>query len=67
VVAVSLFIALIILNTLGILDLLYIFVFSSWGLKKKAEQQEQAEEQSQVRQASHAKFAAGSKSRTTIV
>lgn len=31
---ISWFLALIILNTLGILDLLYIFVFSKWGRKK---------------------------------
>ena len=38
---VSWFLALIILNTLGILDLLYIFVFSNWGNKKKKDDDDQ--------------------------
>ena len=31
------FIALLIINSLAILDILYIFVFSNWGIKKQQE------------------------------
>jgi|GEM_PF-976820 len=58
------FLTFVILNTLGILELLYIFIFSNWGLKKN---QEQEEEKPQVRQAHNSKFSSSSKSRTTIV
>lgn len=50
------FLTLIILNSLAILDLFYLFVFSDWGLEKKEQQQKQQEdefcERPQVRQSS---------------
>lgn len=47
------FLVLIILNTMGILEMLYLFVFSHWGLEKKNQQQEEDFcERPQVRQSS---------------
>lgn len=56
------FLTLIIINSLAILDILYIFVFSNFGIKKKEESQE--EELVIVRQP---RFSQGTKSRQTIV
>lgn len=33
------FLVLIVFNTLAILDILYLFVFSNWGIKKKQEKE----------------------------
>ena len=41
------FLVLIVFNTLAILDILYLFVFSNWGIKKKQEEKiEKKEKQS---------------------
>ncbi|KKP93264.1 MAG: hypothetical protein US25_C0014G0011 [Candidatus Moranbacteria bacterium GW2011_GWE1_36_7] len=73
------FLTIIILNTLGILDILYIFIFSRLGKEKKQEedkipeikskwtrfqQEESTENDVQVRQS---QFSSNSKSRQTIV
>lgn len=42
------FIVLLIINTLGILDILYIFVISSWGEKNIIEDDQNAKEQSRI-------------------
>ncbi|HAR99899.1 MAG: hypothetical protein US57_C0015G0023 [Candidatus Moranbacteria bacterium GW2011_GWC2_37_73] len=62
------FLTLIILNTLGILDILYIFVFANWGKGKKEEQERQIEKNPQPGvQVRQSKFSSSSKSRQTIV
>jgi len=58
------FITFILLNTLGILELLYIFIFSNWGVDKKSEEVEQDDGPRRVRQAN---FSVSSKSKTTII
>jgi hypothetical protein len=59
------FLTLLILNTLGILDILYIFVISNWGAgKKKLQEEQEPMEGPKVRQA---QFSMSSKSRTTII
>ena len=62
----SWFITFLLLNTLGILELLYIFIFSSWGLAKKNEEKEKEEEEG-PRRVRQVNFSSSSKSRTTIV
>ncbi|MEI7891376.1 MAG: DUF5652 family protein [bacterium] len=56
------FLTLIIINSLAILDILYIFVFSNFGTKKKEDVQD--EESVIVRQP---RFSQGVKNRQTIV
>lgn len=66
------FLTLIILNTFAVLDILYIFIFSSWGIVRKEEQEKQVKNDQQqepqrgtrVRQA---QFSSSSKSRMTII
>ncbi|MDD5397191.1 MAG: DUF5652 family protein [Candidatus Moranbacteria bacterium] len=59
------FLTIVILNTLGILDILYIFVFSRWG-GEKLEQIEKPQQQpgNQEQQPYQTKFAAGSRVRS---
>ena len=69
------FIALIILNTLAILDILYIFVFSKWGMKKVEEapapQPQQVEmnkeEEIPTYTSNKSKYVSGTRGRSTIV
>ncbi|EKD58274.1 MAG: hypothetical protein ACD_56C00159G0003 [uncultured bacterium] len=60
------FLVLLVLNTLAILDILYIFVFSRWGTAKKVQEetQKQDEPEEVVRKP---RFSSSSKSRSTIV
>lgn len=60
------FLTLIILNTLAVLDILYLFIFSNWGLGKK-QQQDKQEKQSQENRNDQVRFSSSSKSRMTIV
>jgi methionyl-tRNA synthetase len=67
------FLTIVILNTLGILDILYILVFSRWGGEKKAvnseepQQPEQGEDEFPTYKANKSKFVSGTKGRSTIV
>jgi len=62
------FLALLILNTLAILDILYIFVFSSWGLGKKDNQEKpEQNKQQQPPQTRQPQFSSSSKSKMTIM
>jgi hypothetical protein len=61
------FLTLLILNTFGILDILYVFVFSRWGINKKQTQEKQEESQQEVGPVRQVKFSSSAKSRTTIV
>lgn len=62
------FLALIILNTFAILDILYIFVFSKWGGSKKPQlekpTQDKQEQQTTIRQP---KISAGLRSRSLVL
>ncbi len=64
------FIALILVNTLGILELLYLFVFSKWGIAKKEKSTDEEETIQRVRQPRLEKFSSTANTeriRTTIV
>ena len=64
------FLTFIIVNTLGILELLYLFVFSNWGISKKKQQEAEEEIVQHVRQPRPEKFSAivsSERNRPTIV
>lgn len=64
------FLVLFILNTLAILDILYIFIFSGWGKDTKEHEQHEKqlqEDQSEQYYKREHKFSSSSKSRSAII
>lgn len=63
------FLVLLVLNSLAILDILYIFIFSKWGTVKKDKQENQAEtaELQKVVENRHSRFSSNQRGRSAIV
>lgn len=62
------FLAILILNTFAILDILYIFIFSSWGKGKKDQQEKQEQNgQQQPPQTRQPQFSSNSRGRVAMM
>lgn len=64
------FLALLILNTLAILDILYIFIFSKWGTVKKDKEEQKSsvdKDQQETPTVRQPRFSVKAKTRSTII